>query len=190
MADNVKAGAAGLRLGLAIWLEGAKEPLVVVTDKDWKTSAEAPEGWAKPGFDDREWKPAVVLGPEGLPWKAIGNFSLTERAPLVRAALVENDGFQMILGRPIRDQVTMSRPTATTLLQALTFSNGRTFATALELAGVEWAKRVADPERRLEAIYRTALLRDPRAEERAFAKESPADLLWSIVLLPEFQLIR
>jgi cytochrome c553 len=189
-ADNLRAGAAGLRLALAVWLEGKKEPLVFATDGAWKSSADAREGWVQAGFDDRAWTPAVVLGPEGLPWKSVANFSLTEQEPLVRAALVENDPFQMILGRPIRDQVTMSRPTAATLLQALTFTNGRSFTAKLDAAGRVWTTRFPDAGQRLEAIYRVALLRDPRPEERALAQAAPADLLWAIVLLPEFQLIR
>ena len=64
--------------------------------------------------------------------------------------------------------------------------NGRIEAPALEA----WTARVPDPNQRLDAIYRTALLRAPREDERAFAQSDPADVLWSVVLLPEFQLIR
>jgi hypothetical protein len=120
----------------------------------------------------------------------VRNYALTEEPPLVRAALVSNDTFQNILGRPIRDQVNMSRPTAATLLQALTFANGRTFTTALDRAAKDWTARFPDPNQRLETIYRTALLRAPHDDERAFAQSDPADVLWSVVLLPEFQLIQ
>jgi hypothetical protein len=193
VAENTEAGAAGLRLAMAVWFEGQRAPMIVDTNPGWRSSAEGPAGWEKPEFDDRAWTGAIVLGPEGLPWDALGgvrNYALAEQPPLVRAALVENDAFQTILGRPIRDQVTMSRPTAATLLQALNFSNGRTFNAALDRAAKQWAERFPDPNQRLDAIYQTALLRPPRPDERAFAAAAPADLLWSVVLLPEFQLIR
>jgi hypothetical protein len=192
-AENTERGAAGLRLALAVWFEGQRAPMIVDTNPGWRSSAGGPAGWEKPEFNDSDWTNAVVLGPEGLPWEALGgvrNFALTEQPPLVRAALVENDAFQTILGRPIRDQVTMSRPTAATLLQALTFANGRAFTAALDRAAKSWTERFPDPNQRLDAIYHTALLRSPHSDERAFATAAPADLLWSVVLLPEFQLIR
>ena len=61
------------------------------------------------------------------------------------------------------------------------------------LAERHLARRTGDrrvPAERLAAIYHTALLRDPRPEELAFATTAPADLLWSVLAQPEFQLIR
>jgi len=192
-AENTAEGAAGLRLALAIWFEQQKAPMVVDTDPGWRSSAEASPGWEKPEFDDGAWMNAIVLGPDGLPWAGLGgvrNYVLVEEPPIVRAALVENDAFQNILGRPIRDQVNMSRPTQATLLQALTFANGRVFTEALDRAAKDWTARFPDPRQRLDVLYHTALLRAPRDDERAFANAAPADLLWAVVLLPEFQLIR
>ncbi|MDB6170730.1 MAG: beta-hexosaminidase [Chthoniobacteraceae bacterium] len=189
MADNVAPGAAGLRLALAIWFKGQKAPMIVETSPGWRSSAEGSAGWEKPGFDDSAWPSAQVLGPEGLPWIGMRNYLLNEEAGIVRASMVSNDAFQNILGRPIRDQVNMSRATQATLLQALTFANGRAFTNALDRAGRKWTDRFPDPGQRLEAIYHAALLRAPREDEREFASAAPADLLWSIVLLPEFQLI-
>ena len=193
VADNTADGAAGLRLAAAIWFEGRKAPLIVDTNPGWRTSADAQPGWEKPEFDDNAWPSAIVLGPDGLPWDGLGgvrNYALTEEPPLVRAALVNNDALQNILGRPIRDQVNMSRSSTATLLQALTFANGRTFTGAIDRAAKIWATRIPDANERLDAIYRTALLRTPREDERPFAQSDPADVLWSVVLLPEFQLIR
>ncbi len=174
---------------MGIWFEGQKAPMIIETNPGWRTSAEGPAGWEQPGFDDSAWASAVLATPHPL-WANVRNYALTEQPPLVRAALVENDSFQNILGRPIRDQVNMSRPTQATLLQALTFANGPTFTNAIERAGNDWAQRFPDPQTRLDAIYHAALLRDPRPDERVFAAAAPADLLWSVVLLPEFQLIR
>lgn len=189
VADNIAAGAAGLRLAIAIWFEGQKAPMIVETNPGWRSSAEAPSGWEKPGFDDSTWQSALVLGPQGLPWQVVRSYALEEQPSIVRAALVSNDSFQNILGRPIRDQVNMSRPTQATLLQALTFANGRVFTKAIDRAAKKWAARFPNPDQRLDALYHAALLRAPREEERVFASAAPEDLLWSIVLLPEFQLI-
>lgn len=189
MAENAAPGAAGLRLVMGIWFEGQKAPTIVETNPGWRTNAEPAPGWEQPGFDDSAWTSAILVTPHAL-WAKVRNYALTEQPPLVRAALVENDSFQNILGRPIRDQVNMSRPAQATLLQALTFANGPVFTGAIERAGAAWAQRFPDPQARLDAIYRTALLRDPRPDERVFAAAAPADLLWSVVLLPEFQLIR
>ena len=191
-AKNISAGSAGLRLTLVVWFVSKREPQVVNSDAEWRSSAEAPEGWEKPAFNDAQWPKAVVLGPGGLPWGKVRDFVITEPKAdqIIRASMVKNDSFQNILGRPMRDQVNMSRPAATTLLQALTFANGRTFTNAIERAAGEWSKRFPDANARLDAIYKATLLRAPREEERAFASAAPADLLWSLVLLPEFQLIR
>lgn len=189
-ANNTAAGAAGMKLALAIWFEGQKAPMVIDTGTGWRSSAKAPKDWEKPAFDDSAWTSAIALGPEGLPWRNVRGFSLTEEPPLVRAALVQNDALQNVLGRPIRDQITMQRPSQATLLQALTLTNGKSFIAALDRGAQAWMQKQTDATKRLADLYRTALLRDPRPDELAFAKADPADVLWALVLQPEFQLIR
>jgi hypothetical protein len=190
VADNVAPGAAGLRLALGIWFEGQKAPMVVETSTGWRSSARAAKDWETPQFDDSSWTSAMALGPEGLPWGPLRGFTLVEEPPIVRAALVQNDEVQNVLGRPIRDQITMERPTQATLLQALTLTNGKAFAAAIDRGAKEWAQKQPDPTKRLTNIYRTALLREPRPDELSFAKADPADVLWALVLQPEFQLIQ
>jgi hypothetical protein len=131
----------------------------------------------------------MVLGPEGLPWTKVRDYTLTEEPSVVRAALVQNDPLQNVLGRPIRDQITMGRPSQATLLQLLTLTNGKSFAEAVDRGAVAWTERQPDPNQRLTELYRTALLRDPRPEEMALAQANPSDLLWALILQPEFQLI-
>ncbi|MEK0449057.1 MAG: hypothetical protein RL088_1325 [Verrucomicrobiota bacterium] len=189
-ADNIAPGAAGLRLAIAVWFEGTKTPLVLATGPGWRSIDKAPRGWEALDLDDSQWTPAITLGPEGLPWGGVNGFTLNEQSGLVRAAFVDNDPLQAVMGRPIRDQINMSRPTQATLLQALTFTNGKTVSTLLDKAGAQWTTRFPDAKARLTAIYQAALLREPREDEFAFAAAAPADLLWSVLLLPEFQLIR
>lgn len=189
-ADNTVAGAAGLRLALAIWFDGQKAPMVIDTGTGWRTSAKVATDWEKPAFDDSQWTSAVALGPEGLPWANVRNFTLTEEPLLVRAALVQNDPLQNVLGRPIRDQIIMQRPSQATLLQALSLTNGKNFVAALDRGAATWTQKLPDANARLSEIYHAALLRDPRPDELAFAKSEPTDVLWALVLQPEFQLIQ
>lgn len=48
-------------------------PLIVHSDRTWRSSTESKSGWEKPGFDDSTWTPAMELGkagipPWGIPW--------------------------------------------------------------------------------------------------------------------------
>jgi hypothetical protein len=119
----------------------------------------------------------------------------------VRAALVNADELMRTLGRPNREQVVTTRPDQLTTLQALDLSNGRALADTLRRGAAnllkESPKGMADEL--TERVYLRALCRRPTAEELATGREalgpavtpeSLADLLWVVVMLPEFQLIR
>ncbi|MEX0612682.1 MAG: DUF1549 domain-containing protein [Pirellulales bacterium] len=122
----------------------------------------------------------------------------------VRSSLVPADSLMVALGRPNREQVITSRPTAATTLQALELTNGPTLDEVLKqgarkwLAGEPAATEQATAEQLVERLYLEALGRLPAPDESATASElvgSPptepglADLLWVIVMLPEFQLV-
>ena len=94
--------------------------------------------------------------------------------------------------------MTVRQGTATTL-QALELTNGATLAAALK-TGAEKILATApkDPAQLATTLYRQALSRGPTPTELAFATQlldSPVqaegvqDLLWSLAMLPEFQLI-
>jgi len=117
----------------------------------------------------------------------------------VRASLAASDPLQTALGRPPREQMITARPAAATTLQALELTNGDTLSRLLS----EGAKRIvgagpASGEALAREVYAAALSRPPTELERQLAREllgqtptqeAVADLLWSIALLPEFQLI-
>ncbi len=105
------------------------------------------------------------------------------------------------LGRPNREQVVTTRPDQLTTLEALDLSNGQILTDLLARGAANLLKEKpkATPEERIEELYRRALCRKPTAEELVAAREilgTPAtpeglaDLLWAVVMLPEFQLIR
>ena len=117
----------------------------------------------------------------------------------VRAVLSRLDPLQLALGRPNRDQIVTTRDTLPTLLQALELTNGTTLDNTLKAAATKWLQDEPNPIAMANGIYQTALGRLPNHAEREIAQdlfgdkptpESTADLLWIIVMLPEFQLIR
>jgi mono/diheme cytochrome c family protein len=124
----------------------------------------------------------------------------TNRFARTRAALVAAESLQVALGRPNREQVVTSRATAATTLQALELTNGS------ELAGLlkRGAEKILAGEKEITAgpvvarVYEAALGRAPTQREMEMASSvvgqpvQPAgleDLLWSLTMLPEFQLI-
>jgi hypothetical protein len=119
----------------------------------------------------------------------------------VRASLVDADFLQRALGRPNREQVVTTRPEDLSTLQALDLTNGPILADLLAKGAkhlrandsnrdcVGWAERV----------YETLLNRLPSEAERDAAAsivgatvtdEGLADLLWAVLVLPEFQTVR
>lgn len=154
-------------------------------------------------FVDAVWTltgtaPAKAVAPVKLP-------DFAEAVPaqrrFVRASLVNADALMRSLGRPNREQVVTTRPDLLTTLQALGLSNGQLLSDTLTRGAARLLK--ADPKapnaQRIEELYLTALGRRPTVEEAATANailggkattESLADLLWIVLMLPEFQLVR
>jgi hypothetical protein len=119
----------------------------------------------------------------------------------VRAALVVADPLQRSLGRPNRDQVVTTRPEDLSTLQALDLSNGQPLADLLDRGARNFRARHPhwNPNEMAVWVYRAALCRRPTATEAETARqllgttmtdEGLSDLLWAVVMLPEFQMIR
>jgi mono/diheme cytochrome c family protein len=116
----------------------------------------------------------------------------------IRASLVAADPLATALGRPNRDQVVTSRSSAATTLQALELTNGQTLARVLETGAEKLTSAGPQTSELIEHLYRGVLGRKPTGTEMSLAsnlvgqpvqKEGVEDLLWSMVMLPEFQLI-
>jgi hypothetical protein len=116
----------------------------------------------------------------------------------VRASLVAADPLMTALGRPNREQVVTVRASAATTLQALELTNGATLADILKRGAEKNVAAASAPRAFTERLYLQALGRKPRAAESYFAqkligspprREGVEDLLWAVVMLPEFQLI-
>jgi hypothetical protein len=120
--------------------------------------------------------------------------------PMVRAALVKATPLMAALGRPNRDQVVTSRPSDLTTLEAILLANEQSLADEIAKGGGRiLAEQGPAPDRIASWIFSAALSRSPTADEAAVARdllgaaptsENVADCLWSVVMLPEFQLVR
>jgi hypothetical protein len=103
------------------------------------------------------------------------------------------------LDRPTREQVATSRLSSATTLQVLELTNGSTLDLKLKHAGKQLVGDASrDAKAWLDRTYTLLLARPPTDQERNTALEflgdepSPdriTDLLWSLAMLPEFQLI-
>lgn len=154
-------------------------------------------------FIDAVWMltgtaPAKPTAPAKIPVFAD---SVPKERQFVRATLVDCDALMRSLGRPNREQVVTTRPEQLTTLQALDLANGEQLTSTLSrgVANILKANPKATPDELTVWVFTRALSRKPSANELAAAKgllgdkptaDGVADLLWAVVMLPEFQLVR
>jgi hypothetical protein len=130
----------------------------------------------------------------------LGAEESTERTAY-RASLVSSDLLMRSLGRPNREQVVSERPAMFTTLQALDLSNSPLLVETLRRGAANLAERFSEhePATIVEWLYESALSRPPTDDERKIAldilgtsaaREGIEDLVWLIIMLPEFQLVR
>jgi mono/diheme cytochrome c family protein len=121
------------------------------------------------------------------------------RPDRTRAALVPADPLTAALGRPNREQVVTVRQAAATTLQSLELLNGATLSARLRRGAERIAAEKPAAAALVADLFGRALGRGPTARERdvclqmlggAVTADGVEDLLWSIVMLPEFQLVR
>ena len=118
----------------------------------------------------------------------------------VQAAFRKSDFLMRSLGRPNREQVVTVRPEDLTMLEAIDLCNGQTLADALQRGAKKLtAKSWDSPASLVRWVYRFALSREPTPGElRVLSKAlgdkiteaGVEDVLWSVLMLPEFQLVR
>jgi len=116
----------------------------------------------------------------------------------VRASLIPADPLALALGRPNREQVITTRQSLATTLQALELTNGETLARLLKRGSERLVASHPDGRSLAQRVFRQGLSRPPSRQELALTlelvgektprSEGVEDLLWSLALLPEFQL--
>ena len=112
-----QAGPAGLIGHLTITYHDSTQIRIAI-DRSWSSSAIASDGWMAADFDDRNWRPAHLLGPFGMPpWQE--NTALAASLPVFRKSTVIDKPVQrallyvcglgqyeaLINGRRVGDQV-------------------------------------------------------------------------------------
>jgi mono/diheme cytochrome c family protein len=154
-------------------------------------------------YDGFERSEEVSVAGDGHAWNAVH-----EAVPMntgfpggfVRAVAVQNNPFLTALGRPARDTVSTGRISAATLLEALEITNGAFLDEALKAGAKAQCERSRNGTRLIvQRIYREFLGRACSDKELAGleaklggAKTTPEavqDLLWAILVSPEFQII-
>lgn len=194
---------AGLLFSLRIRLSNG-ESLFVSSSTDWKTADKQPQkGWKHLDYVDEAWPKAKRYGGwYSKDWGRLIAFQHTgdgTQLAQARASLVRLDPFLKALGRPTRENVATRRSDEATLLQALTLTNGDFFTQALAEGATHLKQEVGDQSEVLvETVYQRTLGRKPSSEELSQAtdflgkqpeQEQIQDLLWAVILLPEFQVI-
>jgi hypothetical protein len=192
---------------------GAQKINDFASDATWLCSNTIQSPWRNSGSAARaasgnsgstDWTHASKLGDPGMiPWRVTKNYLVTRIASVypgkIRASLVAADPLMTALGRPNREQVVTTRSSVATTLQALEMTNGETLADILKRGADNLLNDPAMAKKSLiPALYERALGRKPTAPELELAQNivgkpvQPAgveDLLWSLTMLPEFQLI-
>ena len=181
------------------------ESVVIGTGADWEWSDKAPDARGKMP-DGTAWAKAVEI--EGAP--VYGRLAqhvqdALEGAPtgdggVVRASLVRSNLLMRTLGRPNREQVVTERPAIFTTLEAIDLANGQLLTDLLARGAAGLAARFkGDTNAFATWLFRQALSRDMNARETealgpllegTLDEARTADILWAVLMLPDFQLVR
>ena len=179
----------------------------IASDASWQWTSQKPEGTGKFKSEPTDWQPAaLVSGFETWTSSLEGPLNQTldqagqSAGLMVRSSLVKSDFLMRSLGRPNRDQIVSVRPDELTTLEAIDLSNGQPLAELLAAGARRLAARSwSSPQALADWLYRFALSREPTADEASvlaaalgttLTEQGIEDVLWSIIMLPEFHLVR
>ena len=200
-------GLSGVRVELRARLVNEADE-AVATDESWQWTATLPDGKGGYAKDKQptDWQAAaaakqdVWASSDGLFAQRLVEGTATGPLPMVRAALVKSTPLMAALGRPNRDQVVTSRPVDLTTLEAIQLANEQGLYDEFSKGGSRiLAAKGPAADTISKWMFDAALSRSPTPGEATAArdiltdkptKESIADCLWALVMLPEFQLIR
>jgi mono/diheme cytochrome c family protein len=182
----------------------AKAPTIVGSGNTWKVSAkEPPAEWNTLEFNDAKWPKAVALGNATIgPWVLASKLPSDDpgdKPKQIRTVFCVADSLTTTLGRPNREQVVTERPQGLTTLQALELTNGPILTGMLREGAERYAKETDSPklvnEVFMKAYGRTATEDESKMacemiQSSATRADGVEDLLWTVVNLPEFQLIQ
>ncbi|MFT5468627.1 MAG: hypothetical protein ACI8UO_003738, partial [Verrucomicrobiales bacterium] len=171
--------------------------VLAATDETWEWTVRIAEKDGK-FANEPEWAASQIVPHRPWPKDTLEkplNLAINGGAVPIRASLVKNDFLMRSLGRPHREQVVTTRPSELTTLQAIDLANGDLLGGLIRRG----ATNLSGKPDLTNWLYRAALSRDPSPEELTLTQqllgENPdaqavEDLIWSLVMLPEFQMIR
>ena len=147
----------------------------------------------------RDWQPAQEVENPQIWDRFTAGLADGLDPTMVRASLVPSDLLMRALGRPNREQIVSMRPDNITTLEAIDLANGEQLSGLLKKGALKLAESGEGSEVLVDALFMQALGRRPSVREKTGlvgvigAKPSAQaieDLLWMILLLPEFQFVR
>lgn len=191
----------------ARWSGMDGQPGSLASDDGWQWTAKLPDKLGKYKQLPEDWRPAAkVTGQQIWMSRLQGELaSLLSRGDaasrqMVRASLLKSDFLMRSLGRPNRDQIVSVRPLELTTLEAIDLSNGESLANVLRQGAANLlAREWKSPDDFVEWLYRFALSREPTVQELRtlsdaiggeLTEAAIADVVWTVVMLPEFQIVR
>lgn len=179
----------------------------IASDGRWEWTATLPPADGKYVTVPTDWRPAVAAADQNLWASRVGGDLLLQLThvsinPLrmVRSSLLKSDFLQRTLGRPNRDQIVTTRPNELSTLEAIDLNNAQTLAENLSRGAKHWIELTGgDAGQVADGLYLAMLSRRPTSEERSIALDALGtpvneqvvqDLIWALLMLPEFQLVR
>ncbi len=181
-------------------------PVVVASGPSWKWTATVPDAKGRFASPPADWQAAALVANQNV-WDSFTS-GLADglnagggggAGPMVRSALVSSDLLMRALGRPNREQIVSMRPDNITTLEAIDLANGELLAGLLRKGATAWHASKAPTPELVDTVFMRALGRRPTpAEKSGLVAELGAnpsaqtieDLLWMVLLLPEFQFVR
>jgi hypothetical protein len=191
----------------ARWLNADEKAASLSSDATWQWTSQLPDKIGKYARIPEDWRPAAIVTGQQI-WMArlennLGDLLSQQKATepkMVRASLLKSDFLMRSLGRPNRDQIVTVRPLELTTLEAIDLSNGEELAALLRQGAAKLQQRSwQSPREFIEWLYAFALSREPTAAELQTLSDvvgpelsaaAIEDILWAVVMLPEFQLVR
>lgn len=175
------------------------KPFKLYSDETWKSTYRTPdENWINLNFDAKNWKKIKNYGNNN--WAKLLDFTFKNQPKtFARASLVKQHSFLKALGRPNREIVVSKREEQATLLQALELTNGAYFNGILEKGAEKWLEKYgANSSVIVDTLYQKLLGRHPSTYEQKILMaslgnqpnvEQVQDVIWSVLISPEFQFI-
>ena len=178
----------------------------ITTDASWQWTRSVPNAKGAFGKLEPDWQPAVMCRNRKM-WDSLASRAIQSALSqgggaipnYVRASLVTSNMLMRALGRPNREQIVTVRPENLTTLEAIDLANGNLLAGYLKQGATSLATRHARSQDLIQEIFLRLLSRPASPAETAVltdltgptpTAQGVEDILWSIMLLPEFQFVR